>query len=328
MNVVEYINYNLFDWLNNDEMGIMIGEDICDPYGGTFKATKGLSTEFPDKVFNMPISEALICGSLIGMGLEGVHPCGEIMFSDFLPIAYSQIFDNAEKLSQIYNQKLSYPFVLRTTVGGGFGYGPTHSQSIEKTMTHLSNVDVVAINNIEDDTYSNCFRFEGKPVLLFESKWLYTRKMIKASELEKRGFNTSVSKNKYKSHYFSIGSPGTDMVTIITYGEYFAKSIDIVYDFFINYEIPVGIIVLTNLSNIDYRFIDMHINKNNSILFVEGGCPKQGIGTKLFYDLYGRLNKFTILGAKGNIIPAAPELERDVIVTPEKIKSTLVKLVH
>ena len=42
---------------------IVLGEDLHDPYGGAFKVTTGLSTEFPDRVISTPISEAGIVGS-------------------------------------------------------------------------------------------------------------------------------------------------------------------------------------------------------------------------------------------------------------------------
>jgi 2-oxoisovalerate dehydrogenase E1 component len=41
---------------------LIVGEDIADPYGGAFKATKGLSTEFPLSVISTPISEAALVG--------------------------------------------------------------------------------------------------------------------------------------------------------------------------------------------------------------------------------------------------------------------------
>ena len=62
---------------------VLIGEDIESPYGGAFKATKGLSDAFPGRIRNTPISEALIVGLGNGLALAGLRPVCEIMFGDF-----------------------------------------------------------------------------------------------------------------------------------------------------------------------------------------------------------------------------------------------------
>ena len=41
------INNALDVKLSEDKRVILLGEDICDPYGGAFKITKGLSTKYP-----------------------------------------------------------------------------------------------------------------------------------------------------------------------------------------------------------------------------------------------------------------------------------------
>ena len=65
---------------------------ICDaPYGGAFKATRGLSDEFPERVINTPISEAGIVGMGNGLALGGRRPIVEIMFGDFLALVSDQL---------------------------------------------------------------------------------------------------------------------------------------------------------------------------------------------------------------------------------------------
>ena len=70
--------------LRHNEKVIMFGEDIEDPYGGAFKVTKGLSSEYPLRVFNTPISEASITGLGAGLALRGYLPIVEIMFGVYL----------------------------------------------------------------------------------------------------------------------------------------------------------------------------------------------------------------------------------------------------
>ena len=54
--------------LEADPRVVLLGEDIADPYGGAFKVTRGLTTDFPERVRTTPISEAAIAGVAAGPG--------------------------------------------------------------------------------------------------------------------------------------------------------------------------------------------------------------------------------------------------------------------
>ena len=82
--VLESLNQSLHRLMETDERVVVLGEDLLDPYGGTFKVTRGLSSRFPDRVFTTPISEAAIVGVASGLALRGLRPIAEIMFGDFL----------------------------------------------------------------------------------------------------------------------------------------------------------------------------------------------------------------------------------------------------
>ena len=72
--------------LSDDERVVVLGEDIADPYGGAFKVTRGLSSEFPRRVRTTPISEGAIAGMAAGLALAGYRPIVEVMFGDFLAL--------------------------------------------------------------------------------------------------------------------------------------------------------------------------------------------------------------------------------------------------
>ena len=54
----------------------LLGQDIEDPKGDVFGVTRGLSTEFPGRVRNAPLTESTILGSCIGQALVGRAPGG------------------------------------------------------------------------------------------------------------------------------------------------------------------------------------------------------------------------------------------------------------
>ena len=130
--------------LESDPRVVVLGEDILDPYGGAFKVTRGLSTDFPTRVRATPISEAAITGVSAGLALAGFRPIAEIMFGDFLPLCFDQIANHIAKYGAMYNGAATCPVVIRTPSGGGRGYGPTHSQSLEKHFLGVPHLRVVA----------------------------------------------------------------------------------------------------------------------------------------------------------------------------------------
>ena len=113
MRYVESINRALDGLCAEREDVYLIGEDLLDPYGGAFKAVKGLSTRHPGRVLTTPISEAGLTGVAIGMAMRGYRPIVEIMFGDFLMLCADQIVNHATKFSYMYNEQVQVPLHIR-----------------------------------------------------------------------------------------------------------------------------------------------------------------------------------------------------------------------
>ena len=95
------------------------------------------------------------------MSIQGFKPIVEIMFGDFLTLTFDQIVNNISKFHEMYNKGISNPIVIRTPMGGRRGYGPTHSQSLEKFFLGIHGLNVYALNtlfpiqNIYYDAFKN-----------------------------------------------------------------------------------------------------------------------------------------------------------------------------
>src|SRR5512136_2157509 len=146
--VLESLNNGLHQAFSMEPNVYLLGEDILDPYGGAFKVTRGLSSRFPDRVLTTPISEAAIIGVASGMALRGLRPVAEIMFGDFLTLCADQLVNHASKFRWMYNDNVHVPMVVRAPMGGRRGYGPTHSQSLEKMFLGVPGMKVVAPNSL------------------------------------------------------------------------------------------------------------------------------------------------------------------------------------
>ncbi len=132
----------LAEELRRDPLLFLMGEDIG-AYGGAFGVTRGLLEEFgPARVRDTPIAEAGFVGAAIGAAVAGVRPVVEIMFMDFITLAVDQLVNMAAKLSYVHG--LSCPLVIRAAMGGGRGYGATHSQCLERLFFGVPGLRIAA----------------------------------------------------------------------------------------------------------------------------------------------------------------------------------------
>ena len=176
----EALNHGLHVLMETDERVVVLGEDILDPYGGAFKITKGLSSKYPERVHTTPISEGGIVGIANGLAIRGYRPVVEIMFGDFLTLAADQLINHAAKFRWMFDDKVTVPLVVRTPMGARRGYGPTHSQSLEKHFFGVPGLWVVSPHILGDaskllqQVTLEC----DDPVLFIENKISYGHYMI------------------------------------------------------------------------------------------------------------------------------------------------------
>lgn len=203
------LNASLRRILEEDPRVLVLGEDIADPYGGAFKVTRSLSTDFPDRVRVTPVSEAGIVGLATGLALRGVPAVAEVMFGDFITLASDQLINHAAKFRGMYNGQAEVPLVVRTPMGGGRGYGPTHSQSLEKHYLGVPGLKVVSPSHYHDPgALLRTALYDPDPVLFIEHKLLYPLD-LEPAEVSPEAYPVAVVRN--------LASEEAD-VLVLTYG--------------------------------------------------------------------------------------------------------------
>ncbi|TCB98322.1 MFS transporter [Micromonospora zingiberis] len=111
-----------------DDSIMILGEDVHRLNGGTNGATRGLAAAHPDRVLGTPISENAFVGLGGGMALDGrFKPVVELMYADFMWVAADQLFNQIGKARHMFGGAGAVPFVLRSKVAMGTGYGSQHS---------------------------------------------------------------------------------------------------------------------------------------------------------------------------------------------------------
>lgn len=326
-NEVEGINKRQVELLNdffrkiieNDQKTIFIGEDILSPYGGAFKVAKGLSDIAPARTLSTPISEAAISGISNGLALAGYKPYAEIMFGDFITLALDQIINHASKFFHMYNGKINCPVVFRTPMGGKRGYGPTHSQTLDKFLCGIDNIKTVALNIFINpaEVYESIHK-ESHPVIVIENKTDYGKKigMIKP-------INYRVLKNDEIYPVIKI-SPikSIPTLTIVTYGtnaEWISENLE---NIFVETDKIAEVIVLTKINPVDYSVIIESVKNTHYLLVVEEGSKQFGIGAEIVAGVMEKIDIPIVIKRVGAIpvpIPSVKSLENIVLPSIKNI---------
>ncbi len=280
---IDDINSALNHVMEKNEKVVLLGEDIKDPYGGAFKATKGLSEKYPDRVINMPISEGALAGISVGLALNGIYPIFEIMFGDFISLAFDQLLNHASKYEQMYNGTVKVPMLLRTPMGGGRGYGPTHSQSLEKYIAGIPGIYVIALSILHNpaEVYENVVSRVQVPVVIIENKALYSQR-CRIDEKGKLGdfYCRPLRYGIAPSFLLSLSKDYKADITIVTYSGMVDESMRAAEELMIEDEIGVNIFVLGQLAALPAEnFIEVK-ETIEMVLSVEEGTGALGIGAE------------------------------------------------
>jgi pyruvate dehydrogenase E1 component beta subunit len=141
--LVEAVRLALARAMEEDERVLLFGEDVG-VNGGVFRATEGLQARFGvDRVRDTPLSEALLVGLAVGLGVQGLRPVAEIQFAGFTYPAIDQLANHAGRMRNRTRGRLACPIVLRAPYGGGIGAPEHHSESPEAFFAHLPGLRVV-----------------------------------------------------------------------------------------------------------------------------------------------------------------------------------------
>ena len=100
MTMAEAIRDALLLEMEQDERVMVLGQDVG-RLGGVFRVTDGLQEMFgEDRVIDMPLAEAVIAGSALGLAVSGMRPVAEIQFLGFSHLMQHRPAPAAELLAQ------------------------------------------------------------------------------------------------------------------------------------------------------------------------------------------------------------------------------------
>jgi acetoin:2,6-dichlorophenolindophenol oxidoreductase subunit beta len=315
--------------LTDDERVVVLGEDIADPYGGAFKVTRGLSTAFPRRVRTTPISEAAIAGMAAGLALAGYRPIAEVMFGDFLALCFDQIINHIAKYEAMYDGKVTCPVMIRTPSGGGRGYGPTHSQSIEKHLLGIPHLRVASASLLHDpDEVLRHLLAADAPAIHVEHKLLYALDMIEAADVVGATVERHGAPSALPTISVRYGSRADCAATVVAYGYQAELARRVQARLAMQDEIFVELLIAGELAPLDIDPIIDSAAATGSLVTLEEGTEGWSWGTEIAArtgrQLFGELRRAPEVVASGaDVIPSARQRERDLLVGEERIEAAL-----
>lgn len=323
-NVRASLNAALRRLLSEEDSVVLLGEDLHDPYGGAFKVTAGLSTDFPHRVMSTPISEAGIVGAGVGLALAGRRPIVEIMFADFLSLAVDQLVNHAAKLDGFPGVQV--PLVVRTPSGGGRGYGPTHSQSLETLFAGVPGLTVVFPSHRHEAgaLLERAVLDWPHPTLFFEHKLAYARSCTPGP------FRACIADARDPAaHLFPTleSGPADADVTIVTYGG-MVDAVERATDGLKEEELDVHVVVPSLLNPLPRHTLRRVLGSARRVVVVEEAPVHGGLGSEIAALLLETAftGRFLRVGAPPALIPAARSLEIDVIPNERHIVTAVSSL--
>lgn len=316
--------------LENEDV-IILGEDIKDPYGGAFKVTKTLTEKHNEKVWNTPISEAGFTGIAIGMAMRGLKPVVDYMFGDFITLGFDQILNHGTKYNWMYNNNVHVPVLFRAPMGGGRGYGPTHSQSLEKYFIGIPNLRVLAMSPFLSgkELMQRIYNTIDSPTLLIENKKMYSKNLYVTENKRYKNFYVKENENLYPFLRFSYDFNICPDVVAITYGACIDFVLEAAEKLMMKDEIMLDVISLTQIAPIDFKSLSEFVGKPSCIITVEEGTYRNGWGAEII-SLFAENNhncKFKRIASNDSVIPTNIEQETTMLINVEKIYDAVKEIV-
>jgi pyruvate dehydrogenase E1 component beta subunit len=302
-----------------DERVIVLGEDIG--WGGSFGQFRGLLAEFgPERVIDMPISEAQIVSSCVGAAVTGLRPVASISFVEFTMGAMDEIVNQAAKLRYMFGGQVSVPLVLRASDGTLRSSAAQHSESFEAIFAHVPGLKVVAPSVPADAKGLLAAAIaDDDPVVFLENKKIGSSRGPVPEGLHEVPIGSA-----------AVRRPGAD-VTILAYS-IMARHAEQACAELADEGIDAELVDLRSLVPLDLATILESVGKTRRAVVCHEAWTAGGFGAELAAriteELFDELEApVARVGAKPAHIPFSPPLERAVVPQHEEIVDAVRRVV-
>ena len=309
LTLAEAVNFSLRSALERFPKTMVFGQDVEDPKGGVFRLTLGLSSQFPGRVVNSPLSEATITGLGVGMGLAGYRPIFELQFIDFAVTGFNQLVSQAATMRWRTHGEWTCPLVIYAPYGAYTGGGGMwHSQSNDGWWAHVPGLRVAVPSTPEDAVglFWSAFQDED-PTLVLIPKHLAWERMPARPFVDVPFGRASVRRE------------GED-VTVVSWGSCVKLAEKAAETMAESDDVSVEVIDLRSLVPCDWTTVENSLKKTGRLVVVHEDNLTCGFGQAVVSEMTTHPERFDLLlshprvVARPNVqIPYRPDLERAVL---------------
>ena len=317
--------------MNRDDDVFLMGEDISggfdkdtkeplDAWGGPFAATKGLVQEFGvERVRDAPISEAGFVGAAVGSALTGMRPVVDLMYFDFVTVAFDQLLSNAAKSRYMFGGQNKVPLTLFARSGAGTGHAAQHSESFYSMLAHIPGLKVV----VPSDPYSvkgllaAAIRDDDPVFLVNDKKLINLTGFVPDEE-----YVIELGKGRYMRRGTDVTLVGMSYTSVVC-----QKAAEQLAEIGIDAEV----IDMMSLSPLDEDILIESVTKTNNVVIVDEDTPRASmasefaaiIADKAFDHLDAPVKRVT---APHSPVPYNSALEQAFMPQPADVVGTVKNL--
>jgi len=311
----EAIRSGLREELERDEDVVLLGEDVGET-GHVFNVTEGLVDEFgEERVIDTPLAEAGFVGAGVGAAATGLRPVLDMMFADFLGVAYEQILNQMSKMHYMFGGKATLPIVVRASEGAGLNGAAQHSKTVHTFFSHVTGVRAVAPGTprAAKGLTKAAIRADD-PVFFFENKRIYSMEGEVPTE------EATVPLDKA-----AVEREGSD-VTVVATQAYVGSALSVAES--LAPEVSVEVIDLRSLYPVDTETIVDSVRKTGRLVVADESSLSYGthaeimarVNENAFFSLDAPMQR---VGVPDTPIPFAPPLENEILPGEDELRGAI-----
>jgi 2-oxoisovalerate dehydrogenase E1 component len=263
-----------------------------------------------------------------GLALAGWRPVVEIMFGDFLGLAFDQLVNHAAKFERMYNGQVRVDLVVRTPMGGRRGYGPTHSQTLDRHFLGAPGLRVLALNSLLDPAalYEPLLAGHHGPTLVLENKLQYGARL--GGEIA-AGFGLLRSDEPFPTAWLKPEASGADL-TLIGYGGMSEMLATAAGRLFSDHDLIAQVLCPMQIHPFSVVPLLPVIGRAQRLLVVEEGQGFAGFGSEVLAQLAELKTAWAGLAGRvapsPDVIPSSGRMEKEMLPSVESIIAASVAL--
>jgi pyruvate/2-oxoglutarate/acetoin dehydrogenase E1 component len=217
-------------------------------------------------------------------------------------------------------------------MGGRRGYGPTHSQSLEKLLLGVPNIVVVAASECHDLRGLLVAAVEDDRAVFFvENKLMYGRPNRRPEDGHVGELEVRETGARYPALTFSGTGFSEGAATVVTYGGMLPVVLDAVTELVLEHEIFCEVVALSQLLPMELEPVLESVARTGALVTAEEGTLTGGFGAEIaarvqeaaWSDLRRPVQR---VAARDGIIPAARTLEDAMLPSARDVVDAILVL--